>query len=173
MKTESVTLLVGPCCTGKSTYLNKLSFDAVISSDNIVDDICAKKGISYSDFFELEYNHPTRRQQRKLFSDSVELSKNCRNIVWDLTNLTKKDRERAMLHYPGASCKAINFEFKGYEELVLSLNETRGKETGKLIPRSVLFSMFKRYQEISNNEDFESITNVDLLKNIALLSHAV
>ena len=173
MNTEFVTLLVGPCCTGKSTYLNNLSFDVVISSDNIVDEICEEKGISYTDFFKLDFSHSIRNQQRRLFFDSIERSKNYKNIVWDLTNLTKKDRERAMLHYPNASYKAINFEFKGYEELALLLNETRGKETGKIIPRSVLFSMFERYQEISNKEGFESIKNVDMLKNISLHPHAV
>jgi predicted kinase len=109
MPVKKVTLLIGPACVGKSTYLINESYDYVISSDKIVNDVCKEKGISYSDFFNLSFHHSIRKYQRKLFMQSINESKKFRDIVWDITNLTQKNRQQAKSHYPKAIYNALIF----------------------------------------------------------------
>jgi predicted kinase len=54
--TSLVTVLVGPPCVGKSTYLKKYDYDFVISSDDVVEILCERAGIQYHDFFKYSSN---------------------------------------------------------------------------------------------------------------------
>lgn len=162
----SVTLLIGPACVGKSSYIQNRPYDFVVSSDNIVDEICKLHKLSYSQFFELNFNNPIRKKQRQLFNQAIEESKNYRNIVWDLTNLTRKDRAKVSSHYPSADFTAIEFAYKGWEEDILQLSHERAKLTGKVIPDQVLFSMFKRHEPVSQSEGFSQIISVNMISLI-------
>jgi predicted kinase len=165
MPVKKVTLLIGPSCVGKSTYLINQSYDYVISSDKIVNDVCKEKRISYSDFFNLSFHHSIRKYQRKLFMQSVNESKRFMDIVWDITNLTKKNRQQALNHYPKATYKALNFSFKGYEHHIVNLNNQRNNIGAKVVPEQVLKQMFDSYEPVKLEEGFSEITNIDFFMN--------
>jgi hypothetical protein len=127
---HDVMLVIAPSCAGKTTYINEHFNDRfVISSDNIVDDVCKKYGLTYSEFFQLDFKHQIREEQRALFDQSIEESKMHNKVVWDLTNLTKRDRARAMSHYPNAIFRAVELQFKGWEKEIIKLSHERGLAT--------------------------------------------
>ncbi|GAA6172046.1 hypothetical protein NBRC116592_17160 [Colwellia sp. KU-HH00111] len=158
MPFNKVTILVGPACVGKSTYLLDKAYDYVVSSDKIVNDVCNEKEISYSDFFNLNFHHTIRKYQRKLFMQSINDSKHYRNIAWDLT---KKNRQQAMSHYPKAEFKALNFSFNKYEQQIINLNNKRNSKGLKVVPEKVLKQMFKSYEPVNFAEGFAEIININ------------
>jgi len=161
-----VTILIGPICTGKTTYINQQSFDYAVSSDNIVDQVCQESGISYDDFFNLDFNHQLRRNQRNKFNESIRVSKSYKNIVWDLTNLTRNERARAMKNYKGATFEAVEFKFKGNESKILEISKERGMLTGKVIPDEVVKNMFNKFEHASKSEGFTAITRMNMIDAI-------
>ena len=170
---QDVLTIAGPAGIGKSTLVKKVHNDRfVVSSDNIVDQVCKQHELTYSEFFQLGFNHPIRKKQRRLFDISIEESKNHQEIVWDLTNLTKRDRAKAMAHYPNATFRAVEVEFKGWEKEIIKLNHERGLRTGKIVPEHVLLNMFKRYEPVSKEEGFTEITTVNVISSIISLQNA-
>ena len=168
-----VMLVVAPSCTGKTTYVKEHFNDRfVISSDNIVDDVCKKYGLTYSKFFQLDFKHQVREEQRALFDQSIKESKKHNKVVWDLTNLTKRDRARAMSHYPDAIFRAVELEFKGWEKEIIKLSHERALRTGKIVPESVLLNMFKRFEPVSKAEGFTDITTSNVISSIIPLKNA-
>lgn len=97
---EIVTVLVGPPCSGKSTYLKTLEYDFVISSDDIVDIHTKRAGIYYHEFFKHTPNSNIKITHNKIFEQLIKESKNFEHVVWDLTSLTIKARKRIFNHYP-------------------------------------------------------------------------
>lgn len=173
LASQDILIIVGPSSTGKSTLVEECyPHHFVISSDNIVDKVCEKHRLTYSEFFQLDFNHPIRKEQRKLFDQSIEESKNHQEIVWDLTNLTKRDRAKAMAHYPNATFKAVEVEFKGWEKGIAKLSNERGLITGKIIPEHVLLNMFKRYEPVSKEEGFTEISTANVISSIIAFKDA-
>jgi predicted kinase len=169
-RSHDVTIIVGPSSTGKSTLVKECYEDYfVISSDNIVEKVCEKHNINYSEFFQLGFNHPLRKGQRKLFDQLIEVSKSHQKIVWDLTNLTKRDRAKAMSHYPKATFRAVEVEFKGWEKAIVKLSNESGLLTGKIVPEHVLLNMFKRYEPVSRDEGFTNISTANMISSIIAL----
>jgi tRNA uridine 5-carbamoylmethylation protein Kti12 len=169
---HDVMLIVAPPCTGKTTFVNEHCNDRfVISSDSIVDEVCKKYGLTYSEFFQLDFKHQVREEQRALFDQSIEESKKHNKVVWDLTNLTKRDRARAMSHYPNATFRAVELEFKGSQKEIIKLNHERGLVTGKIVPEAVLLNMFKRYEPVSKAEGFTDITTINVISPIIALKY--
>ncbi|WP_064663374.1 AAA family ATPase [Pseudoalteromonas sp. MQS005] len=169
MTKQQVTVLIGPACTGKSTYVLQRKFDYVVSSDDIVEKIINGHNLTYKEFFELEFNHPIRREQRALFFKSVQESKKYKNIVWDLTNLTKANRQKVFKHYPNANFHAIEFVFKGKEYFISKTCRWRYQETGKFIPEDTLKTMFDKYEPVSKLEGFDTISREEALPAAVLI----
>ena len=169
MTKQQVTVLIGPACTGKSTFVQRSKFDYVVSSDDIVEKIIHGNNLTYKEFFELEFNHPIRREQRTLFFKSVQESKKYKNIVWDLTNLTKANRKKIFKHYPNANFHAIEFVFKGKEYFISKTCRWRYQETGKFIPEDTLKTMFDKYESVSKLEGFDTISREEALPAAVLI----
>jgi predicted kinase len=173
LASQDVLIIVGPSGIGKSTLVEERYPDHfVISSDNIVDQVCKKYELTFSEFFQLDFNHHIRKEKRKLVDQSIEESKNHQEIVWDLTNLTKRDRAKAMAHYPNATFKAVEVEFKGWEKCITKLSNERGLITGKIIPEHVLLNMFKRHEPVSKEEGFTEISTANVISSIVALKDA-
>lgn len=168
MTTASVIVLVGPPCSGKSTYLTSLCYDIVISSDEIVELLCQEHHLAYHDYFLLPADHKIKQQHIERFNQCVAQSKKIVpskkfiTVVWDLTNLTRRSRKIIFKHYPKATFKAIVFEPKGHEALLRKRNVARCKLTGKYIDDSVLQKMLARYQQVSADEGFSQIDFIDI-----------
>ena len=161
MVTEVVTILVGPPCVGKSTYLKNIDYDFVISSDDIVDLLSSQAKIQYHEFFKLPMKAKIRKIHNQIFNQLIEESKSFSNVVWDLTNLTKKARKAIFNHYPGATFHAVVFEFLGNEESILKRNQQRFKQQGKFIDERIIKSMLSSYQPVEAKEGFKNIKLIE------------
>ncbi|MDN3651820.1 ATP-binding protein [Thalassotalea ponticola] len=160
-----ITVLVGPPCSGKSSFLKRLDYDFAISSDAIVEQLCRHNEIAYHQFFQLPANHIIRQQHKHLFEAAIEQSKQYQHVIWDLTNLTRKSRARIFSYYPSAEFNAVVFDFVGYEHLLLARNEQRSKLTGKYIDPEVLRAMCQSYQTVDLNEGFRHIEHVSIVND--------
>ena len=77
-----------------------------------------------------------------------------------------------MAHYPNATFKAVEVEFKGWEKEIIKLNHERGLRTGKIVPEAVLLIMFERYQPVTKEEGFTEITKINVISSIIALKDA-
>jgi predicted kinase len=160
-----VTILVGPPCVGKTSYLKDLDYNFVISSDDIVEILCQRKGIEYHEFFKYPSNSPIKKQHNEIFKQLIIESKSFAHVVWDLTNLTKKSRNRIFNHYSQADFNAVVFDFVGNESLILERNRLRFKQHGKHVDESAIKNMFLSYEPIDLEEEFTDVTSVDFCPN--------
>lgn len=165
MVTEVVTILVGPPCVGKSTYLKSIDYDFVISSDDVVDLLSSQAGIQYHEFFKLPMRAKIRNQHNKIFQQLIVESKNFTHVVWDLTNLTKKARKAIFKHYPSVTFNAVVFDFLGNEKTILERNQLRFKQQGKLIDERVIKSMLSSYEPVELKEGFDNIKIIEFYNN--------
>jgi predicted kinase len=163
--TDLVTVLVGPPCVGKSTYLKELDYDFVISSDDVVEILTNRAGIDYHEYFKYPANSSIKRKHSKIFEQLVKESKSFEHVVWDLTNLTKKARNRIFKHYPKATFKAVVFDFQGSESLILKRNQQRFKQQGKYVNEMVIKDMFLSYEPVDKTEVFSELKVLNINEN--------
>ena len=96
---------------------------------------------------------------------SESLGKSC--VVVDMTNMTKKSRKGILdkvLAATGSGYKkiAVDFEFKGFEDVIYSASEKRSREykqrgKSKTISKQVLNRMFSHYESVDSSEGFDEI----------------
>ncbi len=168
-KTEIVTVLIGPPCTGKTTYLNSMDYDFVISSDSIVEILCRRAGLKYHDFFQLPSNSPMKASHNEIFNQLIIESFVFNHVVWDLTNLTNKARKKIFEHYPQVTFKAVIFDFVGMEKRVLELNKQRYQQQGKWVDEKVMQSMFERFEPVEASEGFNDVEVVKISEWLELI----
>lgn len=161
---QLITILVGPPCCGKSTYLKSIDFDFIISSDAIVEDLCQQQNIKYHQFFDYPNTSELKVQHRKMFNNKVQESKKYKHVVWDLTSLKLVNRKNIMSHYPNAQFNAVQFDFKGLEHNLLEINKKRHDSSGKYISEKVMLDMFQRFEPVNTKEGFKSISYIDISK---------
>jgi tRNA uridine 5-carbamoylmethylation protein Kti12 len=160
--TSVVTILIGPPCVGKTSYLKNLDYDFVLSSDDVVDILTSRVGIQYHDFFRYPANSEIRKQHNNIFKKLIRESHNFEHVVWDLTNLTKKSRKTILNQYPQAIFNAVVFDFLGNEALLLERNQLRFKQQGKYVDESVIKGMFSSYEPVGDEEGFNHATVIKL-----------
>lgn len=160
-KTELVTVLIGPPCTGKTTYLKNFKHDFVISSDAIVDILCRRAGMKYHEYFHLPLSSSIKASHNEIFKQLIIESSDFSHVVWDLTNLTKQARKKIFEHYPKATFKAVVFDFIGLEKRVLKLNKQRYQQQGKWVNEGAMQNMFERFEPVQASEGF---SDIDIVK---------
>jgi hypothetical protein len=110
-----------------------------------------------------------------LFGNRVSKASGKDNIVVDMTNMNSNSRKRALDAISGLENEykkiAVVFNFKGAEDLIKKVAEKRAalaKDMGKskTIPPSVFDKMFSSFQEISSDEGFDEIINIDNTENL-------
>lgn len=146
----TVTMLVGPPASGKSTWVSKHGKgQVVISRDDIVDKYAKKHGISYNETFsdkDIQNN-----VNKDLENHIVKTLKSGKSFIVDMTNMSKMSRKRMLDRVPeNYTKKAVVFNVSRKELEKRLMN--REKETGKHIPPHVIDNMLARYEKPTKGE---------------------
>ena len=144
-------MLIGIPTSGKSTFTNQQKYkDYVrVSSDDILQEIAKERQQSYNTIFKGNIRF-AQIAMMKVLRKAVEENK---NILWDQTNLTRKQRREKLKHIP-AHYKKTAVYFVVPLETALKRNTQR---PGKVIPPEVLERMIKEYELPTLEEGFDEI----------------
>jgi len=159
VKPHQLTILVGPPCSRKSSWLKDNIGDAVvISRDALVEEIGREHNLDYSGAFKLirmedKYDKRIRAEIEETVKDARV---NKKDVIIDMTNMSKKARRKWVNSYnKDYNIKAVVF-ISGYEAQLLC-NAKRAKETGKVISKGVTIQMLKGFTLPMYGEGFDTI----------------
>ena len=143
--------LVGVPTSGKSTFSNDKKYkDYVrISSDDILQEVAKERQQSYNTVFKANIRF-AQIAMMKVLRKAIEDGK---SIIWDQTNLTRKQRREKLKHIPDTYKKTAVY-FVVSLETALKRNTQR---PGKVIPPEILERMIKEYELPTNEEGFDTI----------------
>lgn len=127
---------------------------------------------SYMTWQPLSYSKVLEANNKvaKKFNELVSSAKGKDNIVVDMTNMNKNSRKRALDAISGLEDEyrriAVVFKFQGIEDLIKKVADKRAIETkkagkSKTIGPEVFDKMFSSYSEVSSDEGFDEIINID------------
>lgn len=145
-------VLVGPPCSGKSTWIknNGVGFK-VMSRDEVIMDM--GKGKSYNDAFRSvdqdKVNAEYDRRRR-------EVIKTEKQIIFDLTHMTEKSRRKSLAGLP-KDMKRTAVVFLTPFEVLQERNQKRNKEEGKFIPAHAMENMMGSFAFPLLTEGFDEI----------------
>lgn len=157
--TPKLTMLVGPPCSGKSTWVenNANNKTMVISRDALVESAGVKHGMNYTDMFKfLNINKDIAHNEvdNVLTYMMNTARKACMDVVIDMTSMSKKSRRKWLSAFSKYDKTAIVF-LTGLEEL--KRRNTVRSETGKYIPLQVMEDMCIKYSLPTYAEGFNSV----------------
>jgi len=107
---------------------------------------------------------------QSLFTQRVAGSKGQDNIVVDMTNMNAGARKGALKSIEGSEGEyhkvAVVFNFKGAEDVIKKVAAKRAEEAKKMgksktISSDVIDRMIKSYAEVSPEEGFDEVVNID------------
>ena len=144
-------MLVGIPTAGKSTFSNDKKYKDYIrvSSDDILQEVAKERQQSYNTVFKGNIRF-AQIAMMKVLRKAIEDGK---SIIWDQTNLTKKQRKEKLKHIP-AHYKKTAVYFIVDLKTALQRNTQR---PGKVIPPEVLERMIKEYELPTNEEGFDQV----------------
>jgi len=146
-----VIFLIGIPTSGKSTFSNNPKYKEYVrvSSDDILQEIAKERQQSYNTVFKGNIRF-AQIAMMKVLRKAIESDK---SILWDQTNLTKKQRREKMKHIPSHYKKTAVY-FVVPLETALKRNTQR---PGKVIPPDILERMIKEYELPTMEEGFDEI----------------
>jgi predicted kinase len=150
----TITFLVGPPASGKSTWVSKNSGDAtIISRDDILDKLRKDYNLSYVESFS---NQELQNKVNSELNNHIAKSlKSIKDIIVDMTNMNKRSRSFILNKVPDIYTKnAVVFNVPKPE--LLRRLKKREMETGKSIPLHVVDSFIYSYEKPTNSE-FDNI----------------
>lgn len=142
--------LIGLPATGKSTFCDVMNLEGVrVSSDDYVENVAFGLGSTYDEVWNKINPKDIDRWLNNCLEHAVE---NNKNIVWDQTNLSTKNRKKKLDKIPETYYKiAIVFETPADHEQRLN------NRPGKTIPSHVIKSMKDSYEPPEYSEGFDLI----------------
>ena len=157
----SVYVLIGLPACGKSTWREKhlaanptVDF-AIISSDDMVEEIAREKGITYDEAHKIVDWKSVNTRMKYRFRDALKAGK---DVIVDRTNMSRKSRKMFLKDLPeGYETVAVNFQICDHE--LRRRLDARAEATGKSIPADVLKSMSDRYVA-PEREEFTRVVRV-------------
>ena len=143
--------LVGVPTSGKSTFSNdpKYSKYIRISSDDILQEVAKERQQSYNTVFKGNVRF-AQIAMMKVLRKAIEDGK---SIIWDQTNLTRKQRREKLKHIPPHYKKTAVY-------FVVDLKTALQRNTqrpGKVIPPEILERLIKEYELPTLEEGFSEI----------------
>lgn len=156
--TPWVILLVGPPLSGKTTFLRNemVEFDyETISRDDIVLELFGR------DDYNTAFKEVNQKKVDQILKSKLEgLSKSGKNVVIDMTNMTRKRRASNLSYFPNHYKVAIIFPILEFSEYEIR-NKKRTEEEKKTIPMFVIKNMISSYQTISKIEGFDKVFSIN------------
>jgi len=151
----TTTILVGPPCSGKSTFVQNNNFDVVISFD---EQIMKLPGETYNDKFKYMEDNKTNTCgiMDSLVRTYNKAVKEDKNIVVDMTNMNEKSRRRWLNNRRNKRNYTAVVFYRSFDD-ILESSAKRSTEYGKDIPESVIIDCMKRFQYPIYGEGFNSI----------------
>lgn len=149
-----VMVLIGPPLSGKTTFINRdlKEFDfEVISRDKIVIDVFGE-----DDYNSAFANVDQKKVDKVLQNQFQSLSNSGKNVVIDMTNMTRKRRISNLSNFKSHYKIGVIFPILDLSEYE-SRNKKRTEEERKTIPMSVIKNMISSYQTISKIEGFDKV----------------
>lgn len=162
METHSpkIYVLIGLPGSGKSTWVSSflkqhagMEF-TVVSSDDIIERHASERGKTYSEVFSEVSGFAMKEMAR--IADEAFAQK--RSIIWDQTNMSMKKRKTILQRAKDYTKIAVDFDVSD-RELQRRLDE-RAQATGKFIPKHIINTMAKNYDEPTKAEGFDQIIRI-------------
>ena len=110
------------------------------------------------------------KKVQDIFNQRVAQGKGKENIVVDMTNMSAGARKGALKTIEGDEDEyhkvAVVFNFKGAEDIIKKIAAKRSEEMkaqgkSKTIPPEAFDRMFSNFQQVSSDEGFDEVVNVD------------
>jgi predicted kinase len=144
-------MLVGVPTSGKSTFSNQQKYSKYvrISSDDILQEVAKERQQSYNTVFKGNIRF-AQIAMMKVLRKAIEENK---SLIWDQTNLTRKQRKEKLKHIPAHYKKTAVY-------FIIDLKTALQRNTqrpGKVIPPEVLERMIKEYELPTLEEGFDEI----------------
>jgi hemoglobin-like flavoprotein len=135
------------------------------------------KSPSFMSWQPLSYSKVLQANNKvqNIFNSRVQKAKGQDNIVVDMTNMNSNSRKRALDAISGSEDQykkiAVVFNFQGIEDLIKRVAEKRAnlaklQGKSKTIGPEVFDKMFASYREVTSDEGFDEIINVDNTENL-------
>ena len=158
LKEPWVITLIGPPLSGKSTWINQ-NFEpsqyVLASRDKTLLDVYGSD--NYDEAFK---NVNQKEVDRVLLSTMINAAKNKKNVIIDMTNMTRKRRITNLSHFGNDYNKiAVIFPILDESEYERR-NLKRKEEEQKFIPPHVLKNMISSYQSVDKSEGFDKIVSL-------------
>lgn len=154
MKSQ-VILLIGPPLSGKDTYLRSKDFSdfTIISRDDIL------MSLHNTDDYTEAFNQVDQKLVDKLLNQKIQdCIDNKNNVIINMTNLSKKSRNRHLCKFPNIDYDKIAIVFPKLNLCdYINRNDNRKKEENKFIPVGVIRSMIENWQDVTQDEGFDRV----------------
>jgi len=152
---SKVILLVGPPLSGKDTYLKTQDYSdyVIISRDDIL------MSLHDTDDYSSAFNTVNQKEVDKILNQKIQDSiGEKRNVIINMTNLSKKSRNRHLCKFPNIDYDKIAIVFPKLNLCdYINRNDKRKVDENKFIPVNVIQTMIENWQEITLDEGFDSI----------------
>ena len=150
-----VILLIGPPLSGKDTYLKSKDFSdfTMISRDDIL--MSLHDTNDYSEAFHKVDHKLVDRLLNQKIQDCID---NKKNVIINMTNLTKRGRNRHLSKFPNSDYEKIAVVFPKLDITeYINRNLKRKNEENKFIPLNVIESMISNWEDVTSDEGFDQI----------------
>jgi len=162
-KPHQLTILVGPPCSEKSTWISEnVTDEIVVSRDKLVELVGKKYGQdNYSDAWKwLKMKEHQKIEKLEVDAELIKIVQTARrekkDVVIDMTNMSKKSRRKWLNQFEKDYNKKCVVFLKGYNQL-LKCNEAREKKENKRISKYVTLNMLKTFTLPMYGEGFDEI----------------
>jgi len=155
---SNLYLLIGPPLSGKDTFLKTCHElfnpdSVIISRDDIL--MSLHDTDDYSEAFHKVDQKEVDRLLNQKIQDCIDGKK---NVIINMTNLTKRGRNRHLSKFPNSDYVKIAIVFPKLDITeYINRNLKRKNEENKFIPLNVIQSMIDNWEDVTSDEGFDSI----------------